>query len=159
MEDAPNLPYLDRLIREVFRWQPAAPLAIPHACYEDDQYRGYRIPKGTPVIGNVWAITRDESVYPEPEVFNPDRFLDSSVPLAPGFGWGRRLCPGIHLAQSSIFIIVASILATFNVVPFDETILPTTEGEKNSIVYRPKPFKCKLVPRTDQHRSLINSMA
>ncbi|KAG8793834.1 hypothetical protein FRC12_001464 [Ceratobasidium sp. 428] len=114
IKDAEHLPYVNRLIREVFRWQPAAPLAIPHACYEDDVYRGYQIPKGTPVIGNVWAITRDESTYPDPETFNPDRFLDVSVPSAPGFGWGRR---------------------------------------------RAKPFKCKLVPRSDQARKLAGSTA
>jgi cytochrome P450 len=41
-------------------------------------------------IGNVWAMSRDKSVYGNPEVFNPDRFADPSVPPAPAFGWGRR---------------------------------------------------------------------
>jgi hypothetical protein len=41
-------------------------------------------------IGNVWAMSRDETIYESPEIFNPDRFTDPSVPPVPIFGWGRR---------------------------------------------------------------------
>jgi hypothetical protein len=36
------------------------------------------------------AMSRDENIYKDPEIFNPDRFVDPSVPALPAFGWGRR---------------------------------------------------------------------
>ncbi|KAH7335692.1 cytochrome P450, partial [Rhizoctonia solani] len=111
--DRKRLPYIQNLIQEVLRWQPVTPTGIPHACWKDDNYEGYQIEKGTVVIGNVWAMTRDEKVYKNPETFDPDRFQDPNLPYSPAFGWGRRKCPGIHFAEASLFIIVSSLLATF----------------------------------------------
>lgn len=48
--DRNRLPYIQNLIKEVMRWHPVAPLGIPHMCYQDDNYRGYDIEKGTIVI-------------------------------------------------------------------------------------------------------------
>ena len=49
-----KIPYLDALVSEVLRWNPVAPLAMPHATTADDVYKGYFIPKGTLVFGNIW---------------------------------------------------------------------------------------------------------
>ncbi|KAG8722198.1 hypothetical protein FRC09_006638 [Ceratobasidium sp. 395] len=46
MDDRPRLVYVERLIQEVLRWRPVTPTGIPHACYQDNEYKGYRIPKG-----------------------------------------------------------------------------------------------------------------
>ncbi|KAG8763051.1 hypothetical protein FRC12_008734 [Ceratobasidium sp. 428] len=46
MKDRLNLPYIDRLLKELLRWRPPLPSGVPHACYEDDTYNNYRIPKG-----------------------------------------------------------------------------------------------------------------
>ena len=92
-----NLPYIDALIKEVLRWSPPLPLSVPKRATQDGIYRGYFIPEGTTVIENVWAIVRDPNVYPDPDVFNPDRFLkDGKInPLVLNpedrvFGGGRR---------------------------------------------------------------------
>ncbi|KEP48417.1 cytochrome P450 family protein [Rhizoctonia solani 123E] len=158
-EDKDRLPYVNNLINEVTRWQPVTPLAVPHACTQDDVYRNYRIPKGAIVIGNVWSMSRNTEVYENPECFNPDRFLDLAVPKLPAFGFGRRLCPGIHYAEASIFITVVSILAVYNITKAkDENgqeITPSTEGVAESVVYHPKPFKCVFTPRSDKHQELI----
>ncbi|CAE6533311.1 unnamed protein product [Rhizoctonia solani] len=153
-EDRDQLPYVNNLINEVMRWQPVTPLAVPHACTQDDVYRNYHIPKGAIV-----SMSRNAEVYKDPESFNPDRFLDSQVPKIPAFGFGRRLCPGIHYAEASIFITVTSILAAYNITKAkDENgqeITPSTEGMAESVVYHPKPFKCVFTPRSDRHRELI----
>ena len=76
-------------------------MSLPHYTVEDIEYRGYFIPKGSAVIANLYAFSRDESVYPEPETFNPERFLkdgkiDPTVrdPNSFVFGYGRRYVYG-----------------------------------------------------------------
>jgi len=92
-----NLPYIDALVKEVLRWSPPLPISLPNRAMQDDFYRGYSIPEGATIIQNVWGIFRDPNVYPDPEAFNPDRFLkDGKIdPLVPNpedraFGAGRR---------------------------------------------------------------------
>ena len=53
-EDEKSLPYIRALVKECLRWRSVAPLGVPHRVLEDDEYRGYRIPKGSMVISNLW---------------------------------------------------------------------------------------------------------
>ena len=92
-----NLPYIDALVKEVLRWNPPLPISLPNRAMQDDVYRGYFIPAGAIVIQNVWAICRDPRIYPDPETFDPDRFLkDGKInplvfnPEDRVFGAGRR---------------------------------------------------------------------
>jgi cytochrome P450 len=95
--DKGNLPYVDAVIKEVFRWNPPFPINIPNKVMQDDVYRGYFIPAGATMIQNIWMVFRDPKIYPDPESFNPDRFLkDGKIdPLVLNpedrvFGTGRR---------------------------------------------------------------------
>ncbi|KDN38299.1 hypothetical protein RSAG8_09598, partial [Rhizoctonia solani AG-8 WAC10335] len=158
--DEAQLPYVRNLILEVLRWLPIGPTGgPPHACYQDDVYRGYDIQKGTILLGNVWAMSRDQAVYKDPETFNPDRFLDPEVPPVPGFGWGRRKCPGIHFAETSLFIIISSLLTTFSFIRKKDAngkeIIPTIEAAYNHLSLPLKPFEFELRPRSEKHRQLI----
>ncbi|KAK7688917.1 hypothetical protein QCA50_007608 [Cerrena zonata] len=54
LNDRPNLPYVEAIVKEVLRWQPVTPLALPHYTAAADEYRGYYIPKGSVVLGNAW---------------------------------------------------------------------------------------------------------
>jgi Cytochrome P450 len=73
-------------------------LAVPHLNTEEDIYKGYRIPKGSIVTGNAWAMLHNEQDFPEPLAFRPERFLnpDGSLnnsvrsPCDAAFGFGRR---------------------------------------------------------------------
>jgi cytochrome P450 len=59
----------------------------------------------------------DETRYPDPNTFNPDRFLDEEQPdpIKYVFGFGRRACPGSHLAIASMFLAITQTLALFNI--------------------------------------------
>jgi cytochrome P450 len=95
-------------------------VAVPHRLTEDDVYEGYFIPAGSLVSGNVWAILHDPEFFPNPESFYPERYLkDDALKQFPdvAFGFGRRVCPGKHMARSSVWIAIASILAAFEITP------------------------------------------
>ena len=95
--DEGSLPYIDAVVRELLRWNPPGPIGIPKRVTQDDSYRGYFIPAGATVIENIWAVFRDPNIYPDPDTFNPDRFLkDGKInplifnPKDRVFGSGRR---------------------------------------------------------------------
>ncbi|KAI6016205.1 cytochrome P450 [Pisolithus marmoratus] len=115
--DRPNLPYVEAVLLETIRWVPVFPLAIPHMTTAEDTYNGMFIPKGAVIIPNVWAMTQDSERYPEPKVFNPDRYSGKleDVASSSAFGFGRRVCPGRHLAEQSLWAVIVSMLATLQI--------------------------------------------
>ena len=86
-------------------------------------------------------MLHDERQYPEPDTFNPDRFLDSNQPdpTLYVFGFGRRACPGSHLAQASVFLAIAQTLALFNIKRVhdqnDKEVVPLAEWITGTIRY------------------------
>ncbi|TFK73311.1 CyP450 monooxygenase [Pluteus cervinus] len=155
-EDRPSLPYIDAIFSETLRWQPLFPGGIPRTTVRDDVYKGYFIPRGAIVLPNVWSMTRNEAVYPEPEVFRPERYLtpdgrlDDGLPIL-SFGFGRRACAGKHLARESIWLVMARLLATFSISQARDAvtgreITPETVEYTTALAPHPKPFKCRIEP-------------
>ncbi|KAG9452595.1 hypothetical protein H6P81_005499 [Aristolochia fimbriata] len=122
--DVPALTYLQAVIKEVLRLHPPGPLlSWARLAITDTVIDGRKIPAGTTAMVNMWAITRDPGVWPDPESFNPERFaaseakpefsiLGSDLRLAP-FGSGRRSCPGKALGLATVTFWVASLLHEF----------------------------------------------
>ena len=120
--DAPRLPYVWAIIKEVLRWRPALPLGLPHATAEDDWYEGMFIPKVATCMANIWQCNHDRAVFgDDADDFKPERHLGDDGELLPGpketnheghvsFGFGRRICVGKHLANESLFIRTAMTL-------------------------------------------------
>ncbi|KAJ7689239.1 cytochrome P450 [Mycena olivaceomarginata] len=163
VEDRPNLPYIRAMVWELHRWNPTSPLAIPHRCTQEDTYKGFRIPAGSIVFANSWAILHDETIYPSPMTFIPDRYLD---PAHQGdrknpepkfaFGYGRRVCPGRDLAEDIIFVVIAMILATFNLRR------PKSMGKveqdlvyTSSLLCHPPHYECEITPRSLDATALV----
>ncbi|KAJ7436982.1 cytochrome P450 [Mycena galericulata] len=168
-EDESSLPYVAAVIKEVMRWELVAPFALPRLLKSDDEYRGYRLPAGSIVIGNAWAILHDEVTYPDPHKFKPERFLTVDGELNPdakdpsaAFGFGRRFCPGRHMAMSSIWIGVVSILTAFNIDKAvddqGQVIEPSYEYVSGSIS-SPLPFTCAITPRSPEDIALVEATA
>nr|QWK52394.1 cytochrome P450 71B28-1 [Isatis tinctoria] len=102
-EDLNQLHYFKLMVKEIFRLHPAAPLLLPRETASHIKIQGYDIPPQTQILINVYTIARDPKLWKNPDEFNPDRFLDSSIDyrglnfeLLP-FGSGRRICPGMAM--------------------------------------------------------------
>ncbi|XP_034690478.1 cytochrome P450 CYP82D47-like [Vitis riparia] len=123
--DIENLIYLQAVVKETketLRLYPPAPLSIPHEAVEDCNVCEYHIPKGTRLFVNVWKLHRDPGVWPDPEEFQPKRFLTTNAnlnvfgqyfELIP-FSSGRRSCPGIALALQILHLTVARLLQGYD---------------------------------------------
>ncbi|KAF7374571.1 O-methylsterigmatocystin oxidoreductase [Mycena sanguinolenta] len=165
-EDRPSLPFVEALYREVMRWKPVAPLGMAHTSTADDVYDGYFIPKGTTVISNIWAMTRDESIYPEPERFNPDRFFTADGKLNNDetvltFGFGRRICPGRHNADATLWATFVFVLSTFNIAKAKDGTGREVEIDpdcySDTLISHPLPFACSIIPRSEAAKGLVRA--
>ncbi|KAF8703128.1 cytochrome p450, partial [Rhizoctonia solani] len=133
VHDRGSLPYVEAVLQEVMRYYPVVPLCaptlntlsiasdfspgIPHSTEQDIEFQGYRIPKGSSIEPNLWAILHDPDIYSDPYVFRPERYLESKPAPDPRkyiFGFGRRICPGIHIAYDSTFINCAGLISVFD---------------------------------------------
>ncbi|EJT98557.1 cytochrome P450 [Dacryopinax primogenitus] len=172
-DDMALLPYCGAIVKEVFRRRPVAPLAIPHTSREDDTYKGFTIPKGSMVMGNIYALNMDPTVFGKPEEFNPERYLaPTGEPQNPAginrdigswcFGFGRRLCPGENIAEASLYMAVVNTLWGFNIkysLDADgKPILPDMNYEQG-VVSHPKDFKCDIGARTPAHEEVMRTAA
>ncbi|CAL5010237.1 unnamed protein product [Urochloa decumbens] len=118
--DIPNLPYLEAVVKESMRLHPVVPMLVPRVSREDTSVDGYDIPKGTRVLVNTWAISRDPAVWGDTaEEFRPERFVRSEMDvkgqhleLLP-FGSGRRMCPAHNLGLRMVQLVLANLLHGF----------------------------------------------
>jgi len=130
--DLGKLKYLQAAVKETFRLHPPAPLLLPRQAEAATEVRGYTVPRGARVLVNVWAIGQDPELWAEPEKFVPERFLEKEMDfrgkdfeLLP-FGSGRRICPGMPLADRMVHLMLATLLHRF------EWRLPA-DVEKNGV--------------------------
>ncbi|KAF8901439.1 cytochrome P450 [Mucidula mucida] len=166
-DDMDHLPYLDAVIRELHRWGGAKTLAIPHKLMQDDIYNDYLLPGGAIVVANVYAMLR---ACDRPDEFIPERFTNShylrgDVPEDPRelvFGFGRRRCPGEHLANRSIYIAIAYVAALFNIAPLKDVngklCPPKVEFVTGGPVRHPKPFQCDITLQADRKHLLERTL-
>ncbi|KAF9647627.1 cytochrome P450 [Thelephora ganbajun] len=163
-DDIERLPYIQAVIKETHRWRPVAPTTLPHANIEDFSYQDYIIPKGTIIFINAWGIFHDPEVFPKPDEFNPDRWLqddmksDRTYDLV--FGTARRVCPGMHIARNSIEIDAMKLIWAFK---FSKSKDPATKRDKvydlndfvKGILTGPSRFECEIAPRSSHHAEVI----
>ncbi|GAA6010249.1 hypothetical protein JCM10207_005686 [Rhodosporidiobolus poonsookiae] len=158
-DDEHSLPYCRALLKEVLRWRPVAILGgTPHASTEDDWYNGYFIPAGSTILCNTWAIHRDPTYFPEPDEFRPERYLDEAdggdgAPPYPqkaghsAFGWGRRICPGMHVAERSVWIVVLHLLHHFTLSVPEGASKPDINAFTDGFNSRTEPFPVNVTVR------------
>ncbi|KAG1753720.1 cytochrome P450 [Suillus paluster] len=141
--DRDSLPYIEALVKEVLRWNAVAPNGGPRRVTEDDIHDGYYIPKGSLVMPNVWFMLNDPRTYANPSTIC--------------FGFGRRICPGLLLADASVWISTVMSLAVFDISKVIENgveITPEIDFSSGAISH-PKPVKCSIKARSAQALQLI----
>ncbi|KAL2894882.1 Cytochrome P450 81D11 [Bienertia sinuspersici] len=150
-QDLHNLPYLNCIINETLRMYPAAPIIPPHESSEDCVVGGYRIPQGTMLNVNLWAIQNDPKVWDEPSKFKPERFENVEgnrigYKFMP-FGSGRRACPGQNLATRVVGLTLGSLIQCFQWEAVEEEI---DMVEKSAVsMWKAKPLKAIFKPRNE----------
>ncbi|KAG2077743.1 cytochrome P450 [Suillus decipiens] len=165
--DQSSLPYIEALAKEALRWHAVVPTCVVHCTSEDDTHDGYYIPKGSWIIPNIWFMLNDPERYANPSEFNPERFLGNggkkpeTEPRTICFGFGRRICPAIHLAEASTWLSIAMSLAVFDISKAVENgveITPEVDPLSGTISH-PRPFKCSIKPRSLKAIALIEQDA
>ncbi|KAF9223307.1 cytochrome P450 [Gyrodon lividus] len=153
-EDWSQLPQLHAFVSEALRWRPIVSIGFSHRATKDIIWRGQCIPAGATVFGCHWAISRDPIAFPDPETFNPQRWLDSNGQLRTDmrfytFGFGRRVCPGLHVANRSLYINLALLFWSFRIVERPDARIDVN-AFTDSIISRPVPFEVDFVPRMEE---------
>ncbi|KAM7464685.1 hypothetical protein LguiA_032806 [Lonicera macranthoides] len=118
--DINQLEFLRVVVKETLRLHPPGPLLIPRETMSHFKLKGYDIEPKTRMQVNVWGIGRDPKIWKDPEVFWPERFIDSTVDFKGQhfeflpFGAGRRGCPGIYMGTTMVELVLANLLYCFD---------------------------------------------
>ncbi|GAB1318300.1 Fumitremorgin C synthase [Madurella fahalii] len=164
--EQPGAQYIRACVKENLRWMPTAILGVPHAVIQEDEYMGYRIPKGASVVYNVWAVHMNPHRHPNPRVFDPSRYMNDFAGSSESaqsadvskrdhftFGAGRRICEGMHVVDRSMFLAIARLVWAFDFsTAVDEDgneIIPNQDDLIGGFLMQPRPFPLKITPRSE----------
>ncbi|XP_034178696.2 cytochrome P450 6A1-like isoform X1 [Osmia lignaria lignaria] len=129
-DDVKGMSYLDKVFKETLRKYPPG-LLLRRKSINNYTFSGTKvsIPKDTAVLIPVYAIHKDPNIYPDPEVYDPERFNEDAVaarhPMAfLPFGDGPRNCIGARFAVYQTKIGLIQMLKNFKIDVCDETLIP-----------------------------------
>jgi len=150
--DRPNLPFTEATLLEIQRRGSIAPLGIPRRTMQDVDFKGFKIPKDTTVISNIWSAHHEEKVFPDPFTFRPERHLNSTDQVSRvyqiiPFSIGKRNCIGEELARMEVFLYFAHLMHkfTFKLPPGDTAVM----DEVPSIVNAPTKYRVIAITREE----------
>ncbi|MEL6603863.1 MAG: cytochrome P450 [Cyanobacteria bacterium J06614_10] len=113
--DIAALPYLTAVCKETLRRSPVAMFTFPRVAQEPVDLLGYHFEAGSTFLGCIFLTHQREDLYPDPQAFRPERFLErkfSPYEFIP-FGNGARRCVGEALAQYELKLAVATMVANY----------------------------------------------
>ncbi|KAI9275905.1 cytochrome P450 [Phascolomyces articulosus] len=161
--DREEFPYLISVQKEALRFKPLGHFTFFHVLEQDIYYKGYLFPKGASVLPTTLTMQYNPDLYPEPTKFKPERFLNNTRTMqscANGklenrdhflFGWGRRTCPGIHLAEVQMFNILTRVFADCDLKPPASGEIPDLDAYRDGgITVLPPLFKARFVARPNR---------
>ena len=146
-KDRSRLVYIDAVLNEAMRVATIVPTALFH-CNGNDVVKigGYDIPERSILVYNVWRLHHDPQYWNDPNIFNPDRFIDEDGKLLTHsshfmpFGVGPRICLGENLAKMEGFVFLVSLLQRFS-FRLPEGCTVDMNKSVSGITHAPPPFK------------------
>ncbi|KAI9491276.1 cytochrome P450 [Zychaea mexicana] len=158
--DRESFPYLISVQKECMRYRSLAHFSFFHVLEKDITYKGYLFPKGASVLPTTYSMHKNPKLFPDPDKFIAERFVNKTQTMqsaASGkiedrdhflFGWGRRVCPGIHLAEVQMFNVLTRVFAHCTLKPpVDGTLPDLDDCRSGGITISPPPFKARFVRR------------
>ncbi|PVF95240.1 cytochrome P450 [Serendipita vermifera] len=151
-----SLHYLWATWKESLRFNPPVPTGVAHSSTADDIWKGYLIPKGTLLIPHIAFMLRDPQIWgDDANTFKPERFIVEHNPRVGElpdmeslpFGFGRRICPGRHMAERNGIMFVARLLQAYEICPEEGASTPEKMAFVDGLVRRPKDMRCRFVSR------------
>lgn len=116
-----TLRYTEAVIEETLRMASILPIGLIHVLEVDLEWNEWKLPKGTLLIPNIYHVHNDPSIWGDPEVFRPERFLDCQSSTGRtmndcnmSFLAGRRICPGASIARDVLFLAACNLIRQFS---------------------------------------------
>lgn len=149
-----DLPFTEATILEILRHSCIFPFSLPHSTTKDTMLNGHFVREKTLVFINLWSVSHDPEIFPDPEVFNPHRFLNDDgksvdrvkADLFLPFGAGKRKCPGEQLAKMELFLFFTILMQSckFEKVPGENPVVDSKFG----LTLKPLDFNVVVTPRS-----------
>lgn len=126
-----KLPYLNAVCSETLRIYPVIFFAFPRILQAPMQLMGYNIPKGMLLSSCIYLVHHRPDIYPEPNCFKPERFLErqfSPYEYLP-FGGGNRRCIGAAFAMFEMKLVLTKVLSRYSLeLAENNPVLPVRRG-------------------------------
>jgi cytochrome P450 len=149
LDEDPDSAYLTATIHEIMRLRPVLMNAEPRLVKQQVEIGGVSYPPGAVLIASAYLVHHDPDIYPQPNAFRPERFLESEGGKAPGtytwlpFGGGRRRCLGASFAMLEMKIVLREVIRHNLLVAVGET---PERARRRSITISPSRG-CELILR------------
>ncbi|KAJ8021153.1 Cytochrome P450 2J5 [Holothuria leucospilota] len=153
-----KLPFVQAVIHETQRISNVLPLGLPHLTEKDIKLSGFDLPKGSAIAANMKVIFMNDSIFENPDEFNPARFIkdgifEESSHVIP-FSTGSRVCLGERLARMQLFIFLSHLLYRYSFKPPKDVVLPRTlDGVEDAVARSPLPYPVVITERFPSNTS------
>jgi len=114
LESITNLPFMDRVRLESGRLSSSTTVGLRYII-KDTEYEGFVLPQSEIVVMLTAPMYRDPTLFKDPDTFNPDRFLDQSIPKVIPFGAGVHRCKGEVFALEVVKVCLGVLFKNYDV--------------------------------------------
>ncbi|GFR24843.1 cytochrome P450 4c3 [Trichonephila clavata] len=155
LDDIRDMKYLECVIKESLRLYPSVP-TTGRILNEELKFNGIVIPKGTSLNLFIISLHRNPEIYPNPEIFDPDRFTPDNIRKRHPFAYlpfsaGPRNCIGQKFALLEEKVVIANILRNFTLVSLDPR--DKVHLKMEFVLRSSEPIRIKLIARILPRRS------